>query len=220
MKNWFSDLFNGILQNILASALIAIAIPVVGIIYAFSTSNPQTTLLVVVIILIVINAITNSLLLRQQRSMAKSIQELGKFKCGFPALDDAEFQLDTTSSQFDDEFDITNKQFDEKDRPQKLLIQFTNRGHTIIQVTRIKYSAKQLPLSALLPSYKMQDRHHYLIPFESSNSQVMPGENFLVEIGLGQIWQSENFNRMAGEWGYLRIEAIYDGKSVEKFTSI
>ena len=66
----------------------------------------------------------------------------------------------------------------------------------------------------------MEDRHHYLIPFEPSNSQVAPGENFIVEIGLEQVWKSENINRMAGDWAYLRIEAIYDGKLVEKFTSI
>jgi hypothetical protein len=152
--------------------------------------------------------------------MAKSIQELNKFKCSYPVLDDVEIQRSPASKQFDDVFEITDKHFDEKSRPQKLVIQFTNRGHSLIQVTRVKYSAKQLEVSALLPSYKMEDRHHYLIPFEAGNSQIMPGENFLVEIGLGQIWKSDNFNRMAGDWGYLRIEAIYNSTLVEKFTSI
>lgn len=222
MKKWFSDIFSGTFQNILATIVIAISVPIIGVIYAFSKSNPQTALLIVVILLVTINAISSLFLLRQQRIMEKSIQGLNNFKCGFPVLDEENLNHDNdeNSIQFSDVFDITDKHFDEESRPQKLVIQFTNRGHTLIQITRVKYSENKLPVSALLPSYRKEDRFHYLIPFKSNHSQVVSGENFLIEIGLGEIWKSKNFNRMAGNWGYLQIEAIFDGKNVQLFTSI
>lgn len=219
MKNWFTTLLNGVLQNILATFLIAIAIPVFGIVYAFSTSEPQITLLIVIIILLIINTINNSALLRKQSSLEESIQKLNNFKCSLSDLENPTLR-DPLAEKFSDELDIIDKRFDEQSSPQKLVIRFRNRGHSSIQITRVKYSAKKLELSALLPLYKMEDRHHYLIPVEPSSSQIDTGNDFVVEIGLTQVWKSEDFNRMAGDWGYLRIEAIYEGKLVEKFTSI
>jgi hypothetical protein len=91
-----------------------------------------------------------------------------------------------------DGFEITNKSFDDTSDPQKIVIRFTNTGYDPIQVRKILYSDKGLglPQSALSTSYQKESRGRYNIPFNPSQSEVLPGENFFVELHLAQIWLS------------------------------
>ncbi len=219
MKDWLTNLGNGVLQNLLASILLIIAIPLIGGIYAFYTTNPQTALIVVLIILTTINTIMSLALLRHHRSTNKSLRELSYLKQVFPSPTQ---DRDPLSSQADDEFEITDKHFDESSTPQKLVIRFTNRGSNIIHVKKVKYSDNSLgiPAAAILPSYRKESHGYYLIPFDQSKSEVGPGQDFLVEVCLGQTWKREDVNRAAGKWGYLRLDVVYKDKPVEIFNSI
>ena len=120
------------------------------------------------------------------------------------------------------ELEITNKFFDDTSTPQKIVIEFTNRGSKIFHITKMKFSSTQeLPDSAIDTSYRTEGGGRYIIiPFENSRAEVSPGQQFLVELRLAQKWERNRINGLAGSWGYLRPDVIYDGKSVELFYSI
>lgn len=219
MKNRFSDFINGVIQNVIANAVIVIAIPVLGLVYAFSTNNPQITLLVVLVVLLAINIFINLRLLRQQGIMLQNLKEISPIRELFPIMAENE---DPLASQARDELEISDKLFDEMSSPQKIVIQFTNRGNNNIQIKKVKYSANSLGLNhtAILPSYRKESGGYYLIPFSASNAEVIPGQHFLVEICLAQTWKREDIYGKAGSWGYLRLEVIYKDRLVEIFTSI
>jgi len=80
MKEWLSNLINGVVQNVIANVVLIVAIPVIGLIYAFSTGNPQIALLVVLIVLTAINSLIGIGLLRQQRTAAQMLKELSGLK--------------------------------------------------------------------------------------------------------------------------------------------
>ena len=136
-----------------------------------------------------------------------------------PAVDE---DKDPLARQADEEFEITDKRFEESSSPQKLVIRFTNRGNNIIRVEKVKYSDTSLGLheSAILPSYRKESRGYYAIPFDASKAEVAPGQDFLAEICLAQTWKREDIHRMTGKWGYLRLDILYMGKSVEVFNAI
>jgi hypothetical protein len=219
MKAKLSNFINGVLQNVLANIIVVVAIPLIGGIYAFYVSNTQTALLVALILLAAINSVTNLLLLKRQREITEALQDLSAVKQWLPS---AERTRDPITEQADDEFEITDKRFDDFATPQKLVIQFANRGSNIIHVKKVKYSDNSLgiPAAALAPSYRKEGRGFFIIPFDQSKAEVAPGQTFDVEIRLGQTWKREDVNRVAGQWGYLKLDVIYKDQAVELFTSI
>jgi len=121
-------------------------------------------------------------------------------------------------------FEITNKYFDDSSEPQKIVIRFTNSGTDLIQVKKILYSdtGLGLPASAISTPYGKESQGRHNISFNQSNSEVLPGKDFYVELYLAQIWKREDINKWAGKWGYLRIYATKGASSevIEGFYSI
>ena len=219
MQVRLSNFINGVLQNVLANIIVIVTIPLIGGIYAFYVSNTQTALLVALILLATINSVTNLLLLRRQREITDALQDLSAVKQWLPSTGRTR---DPIAEQAHDEFEITDKRFDESATPQKLVIQFANRGSNIIHVKKVKYSDNSLgiPAAALAPSYRKEGRQFFIIPFDESKAEVAPGQPFDVEICLGQTWKREDINRVAGNWGYLRLDVIYKDQVIELFNSI
>lgn len=121
------------------------------------------------------------------------------------------------------EFEITTKYFDDTSDPQKLVVRFTNRGNNVIRIEKVKYSdtGLGLPASSLLTSYRKEGGgHSIIIPFASEKAEVLPGQNFIVEMCLAQKWERDTINGWAGKWGYLKPDVVYNGQSVELFYSI
>ena len=216
VKNWLTNLANGILQNLLANILLVVGASLLAGIYAFYKANLQTALLVTFIILTAFNTLTILVLLRRQAGIASSLKELLPLREFFPPVGD----YNPLARQAEDEFEITDKHFDGSATPQKLVVRFTNRGNNVIRVRKVKFSDRKIPAAAILPTYRKESDGRYLIPFDQSKSEVAPGQDFLVEIGLSQIWQREDVDRLAGEWGYLRLEVEYKDSVVEIFKSI
>lgn len=124
-------------------------------------------------------------------------------------------------SQARSEFEIMSKSFDETSAPQKLVVRFTNRSiNNIIRVEKVKYSGNSLglPSTSILTSYRKESQGYYLI--DAPNLDVMPGADFLVEVCLAQQWKREDIERVAGSWGYLRVDIIYRNQAMEIFNSI
>ncbi len=219
MKKWLGELSTGVLGNILTPLILSIVGFIVAGIYIFYADNPQVVLLTLLTILVLINTVISMFLYRQQKSTLKLIQELSPLKERATPMDEAS---DPLRRQVDDKFEITDKYFDETSDPQKIIIKFTNRGHNIIYVNKVKYSDSGLglPESALLSSYRKVEKGRYIIPFDQSKAEVAPGQDFHVELCLSQKWSREDINRLSGNWGYLRIDVTYNGESVEIFNSI
>ncbi len=121
------------------------------------------------------------------------------------------------------EFEITTKYFNDASDPQRIVVRFTNRGNNVIRVEKVKYSdtGLGLPALALLTSYRKEGGGHaILIPFASDKAEVLPGQNFIVELCLAQKWERDTINGWAGKWGYLKPDVVYNGQSVELFYSI
>jgi len=219
IKTWLVSLSNGILQNILASVLIALAIPLAGVIYAFSTNNPQPVLSVVLITLVTANIAIAVILLYRLNSFLNLFKEFKEMWGKSPAVI-ATSKEDPSTGQFRRAFEITDKHFDSEANPQKLKIQFTNRGHASAQIINVKYSDADLAKTAVSSIYTKDADGRLVIPFESSTALVLPGHTFLIEIVLSQIWKREDINRISGHWGYLYINTVYEGKPIELFKSI
>lgn len=220
ITHWLTNLANEVLGSFLAQILLTIAFALAAAIYAFYTTNPQAVLLVVLIILTTINTLTSLALLTRQASITNSLQELLPLTELFPSR---KTDYDPIARQAEKEFAITDKHFDESAKPQKLVVRFTNRGNDVIRVQKVKYSETGLglPATALLTEYRIEAGGRYtIIPFDARKSEVLPGQNFLVELYLAQKWEPNIINRYAGQWGYLKPEVLYHGKSIELFYSI
>lgn len=257
LKSWLVQFMNGVLQNILASILLVISVPVLAGLYAFYTTNPPTALLWVLVVFATFSTVINIFLIRQQLNIVKSSQEIAasveklyasnqdiaaqqqlirvslQEVYGFleklpsttpttPTPYVVEDTRDPLTRQVDAEFEITDKHFIDTTTPQKIVVQFTNRGSNIIHVKKVKWSdhGLGLPSSAISPAYRKEGRHSFIIPVDLNIAEVAPGQNFPIEVCLGQTWKREDINRIAGQWGYLRIEVDYSNQPVELFTSI
>ena len=121
------------------------------------------------------------------------------------------------------EFELTDRYFDDVSNPQKLVFQFTNRSNNnILKMRKVKFSTtKDLPKSALLTKYRTENEGRYIIvPYNEENADILPGQNFMIEIGLEQKWQKSAINKLVGRLGYIKPEVIFDGQDVELFYSI
>jgi len=120
------------------------------------------------------------------------------------------------------EFEITDKHFDDASSPQRIVVQFTNRGNNIIRVQKVKFSAtRDLPDTALLTSYRKESGGRYIIiPFEPEDAEVLPGQDFVVELCLAQKWERNRINGLMGKLGYLKPDVIYNEQPVGLFYAI
>jgi hypothetical protein len=134
-----------------------------------------------------------------------------------PLSEDDKFRLMVSG-----EFEITKKYFDAESTPQKIVIQFTNRGNNVIHIEKVKFSATMdLKDTALLTSYRKEEGGRYIIvPFDNSKAEVLPGQDFVVEMHLAQRWESDAMSGLAGRWGYLKPDVTYSGQSVQLFYPI
>jgi hypothetical protein len=120
------------------------------------------------------------------------------------------------------EFDVTKKYFDSKSKPQKLVIQFTNRGSNVIHLEKITYSDKSsgLPKAALSKNYRLDKGRDILIPVEPNTSNILPDGKYVVELILDSKWDADKINGWAGNWGYLHLDLAYADEIVNLQYSI
>lgn len=109
------------------------------------------------------------------------------------------------------EFDITNKFFDSKSKPQKLVVQFTNRGSNVIYLKKITYSdmVSGLPKAALSKNYRLDNGRDILIPVDQSQAEILPERKYTIELLLDGKWDTDKINGWTGKWGYLHLELMY-----------
>ena len=214
INEFLINLLNNVLANILTPIVLVIATLLIGVVIAFSSRNPQVGLAMVLVALVLINTTINLLLFRQGRYVLKALQEASPLTQRPPDIGTLE---DPLARQLKDEFEITDKRFDDTSEPQELVVKFTNRGNGIVRVTKVRYSdtGLGLPDSALVPTYRKESGRYYIIPFEQDKAEVLPGCDFVVEVYLAQKWTRQDINRMAGDWGYLRLEVLYNEQPTE-----
>jgi hypothetical protein len=109
------------------------------------------------------------------------------------------------------ELEITNKFFDSKSKPQKLVVQFTNRGSNIIHLKKITYSdmVSGLPKAALSKNYRLDNGRNILIPVDQSQAEILPERKYIIELLLDGKWDIDKINGWTGKWGYLHLELMY-----------
>ncbi|MBN8656639.1 MAG: hypothetical protein J0M11_12965 [Anaerolineae bacterium] len=109
------------------------------------------------------------------------------------------------------ELEITKKAFDYKSKQQKLVIEFTNRGSNVIQLKKITYSDMTfgLPKAILSKNYRVDEGRDYLIPVDHSQSEILPGGKYVVNILLDGKHDTDKINAWIGKWGYLHLEIVY-----------
>jgi hypothetical protein len=112
------------------------------------------------------------------------------------------------------EFEVTNKYFDDKSNPQRIVVELTNRGNNILHVQKVKFTASlNFPDSALLASYGKEEGGRYLIiPPNLNNADVLPRQKYSVELCFAQKWERSRINGMLGSLGVLKLEVIYNGQ--------
>lgn len=132
-----------------------------------------------------------------------------------PKISDLEMKLHR-------EFDVTNKYFDSKSKPQKIVIQFTNRGSNVIHLEKVTYSDKSsgLPKAALSKNYRLDNGRDILIPVESNASTILPDGKYVVDLILDGKWDIDKINGWAGNWGYLHLDLTYGDETVNLQYSI
>lgn len=120
------------------------------------------------------------------------------------------------------EFEITNKIFDSKSKPQKIVIQFTNRGSNVIHLKKVTYSETGLgmPKSILSKSYRMDNGRDYLIPVDQNQAEILPGNKYSVELCFDEKQDIDRINGWSGNWGYLHLELIYADETLNLQYSI
>ena len=206
-----------ILGNLLTPVVVLLIGAAVGGVYSLVTSNPQAVLLVAFIVLSAFNSFAVVVLYRRQTLMMSTLQRfLGRYQ---PTKVDSEPPYDL---EMHDIFQIKDKYFDEASLPQKLVIQYVNRGDKQVHVEKVRFStvgSLGLSDSALTSSYA-KDGGNFVLPIDKNSVVVAPGEDFRIEIELAQAWKREDMNRMAGHWGYLKLDVIYSGKPKRLFDSI
>ena len=217
--DWMKDLWTGVLGNLISPIVLAIVLLVAGAVWILFRENLEIALLILLVGLVAVDIAISALQLANQSRLQSSLRRLDATS-GLPSgRTEVETPLSRKARR---EFEIADKHFDDTRTPQSLMIRYANRGSSIVHVTRVKYSDSGLglPAAALSPSYTKDSHGRYVIPFHQERAGIGPGEDFLVELWLAQVWRREDINRMAGQWGYLRIEALYGDEPVELFYSI
>lgn len=229
MKKWLFDLSGGVLQNIIAAVILMVLVPICAVTYAFSTANPQLILLVLLVFLYVFIAGLCIWLLRNQRNAKRQIDEISVAIQKLPRIiddtgkaDGKGKERDPLARQAQNELDITDKRFDSSTVPQKLIIQFTNRGNNLIRIDKVRYSSSGTGISdaAILPTYRKDESRNFIIPFDATKAEVNPDQEFTIEICLAQKWDPKDINRFSGNWGFLKMDVTYMGKLVEILSMI
>lgn len=120
------------------------------------------------------------------------------------------------------EFEVTNKYFDSKSKPQKIVIQFTNRGSNVIHLKKVTYSETGLglPKSILSNSYRLDNGRDYLIPIDQKQSEILPENQYTVELFFDEKQDMNRINGWAGHWGYLHLELVYADETLNLQYSI
>lgn len=129
---------------------------------------------------------------------------------------DNQFQISELYLKLSRELEVTNKFFDSKSKPQKLVVQFTNRGSNVIHLKKLTYSDMNsgLPKSALSKNYRLDNGRDILIPVNPAQAEILPENKYTVELLLDGKWDIEKIHGWAGKWGYLHLELIYGDETV------
>ncbi len=219
MKNWFRERLAALLDNFIWFIVILIVPLIIVQIVNLYKQNSQILLLLIVLVLTVVNILGFAILLNQQRLTNKNIKDLTISIQTFLPMEEVHNPLEFQARH---EFEITNKEFDETVSPQKIIVEFTNRGNNTFHLQQVAYSQTGLglPASALSLEYRKDSEGRYVIPFDRNLSEVSPDEKFSVVMQLSQKWNREDINRLTGKWGYLHLSVIYKDEPVELFISI
>ncbi len=110
----------------------------------------------------------------------------------------------------------TLSRFEENTLPQKIVIGITNQSRDMfLQIENIKFQAHSLSGEALLSTYQKSGTSYIVIPFDKSVANLAPGNNFLVELGLRQMWDPSDIETLKGNLGFLSLDVIYNNRLVE-----
>lgn len=114
------------------------------------------------------------------------------------------------------ELDISNKFFDNKSKPQKLVVQFTNRGSNVIHLRKITYSdmVSGFPKAGLSKNYRLDNGRDILIPVDQTQAEILPEKKYTIELLLDGKWDVDKINGWTGKWGYLHLELMYENETV------
>lgn len=120
------------------------------------------------------------------------------------------------------EFEITNKYFDNKSKPQRIVAQFTNRGNNVIHLKKVTYSdtGLGLPKSALSRIYRLDNGRDILIPLDQGKSEILPECQYAVELCFDEKQDVSKINGWSGKWGYLHLELVYADETLNLQYSI
>jgi len=219
MKNWFRDRLTALIDNFIWLILILLVPLLIVQIVNLYKQNSQTLLLITVLVLTVINIIGFAILLNQQRLTNRNINDLATSFHAFLPAAEVSNPLEFRARH---EFEITNKDFIESATPQKIIVEFTNRGNNTFYIQQVAYSQTGLglPDSALSLEYRKDAEGHYVIPFDKNLSEVSPDKKFTVVMHLSQKWNREDINRLTGKWGYLHMKVVYKDETLKLFVSI
>jgi len=165
---------------------------------------------------------TDRLLLRPEDSPGEAAGEHELPEWLRAISDNASFDssgADPRRAEFRRVFSITDKRFDAEARPQKIVLEFTNKGDSPIHVKRVEYAptGSDLPAKALLASYQVSSENRIVIPFDQAQAEVEPKSTFAIEIGLAQLWSAKDINSLSGKWGYLYLTVDYRNTPLEVF---
>lgn len=211
----------GILQNVLAQVVLTAGTVLFGVLYAFYTESPQLALQVVLITLLVVDISLGIYSFKRQSvvqsKLDRTSSQLSRMQ---ESLLSERYEVDPISREIERELEIADNYFEEQSDPQRIVVRFVNRGANIIHIDKIKYSADKLPSSALASSYRRDSEGYHLISFNQDEAEVVPRQEFQVEIKLSQKWRRADIDRIAGQWGYLRIVVTYADDEAELFYSI
>jgi hypothetical protein len=111
-------------------------------------------------------------------------------------------------------FEVTKKDFSESANPQRIIVEFTNRGKKPLFIRQIKFQHHELPEVALLASYA-KDGSYILIPFDQQAANISPRSTVRVELHLSQKWQRADIERTKGNWGFIILDVTCDGNPVD-----
>jgi archaellum component FlaF (FlaF/FlaG flagellin family) len=154
------------------------------------------------------------------------LTEIAKIRTSKPENDDGFSEQSIQFSELDlrvhREFEITNKYFDNKSKPQKIIVQFTNRGSNVIHLKKVTYSETGLgmPKSILSRSYRLDNGRDILIPVDQNQSEIFPGNQYTIELCFDEKQDVNKMNGWSGNWGYLHLELIYADETLNLQYSI
>lgn len=114
------------------------------------------------------------------------------------------------------EIEVIVKPFEPKLSPQKIIIECTYRGNSVIRFRKISYSGGKLGLSELSKDYRLDNNgHNVLIPVLGNKTEILPGEQFVMELILAQRWPKETIENWFNNLGYLHFVIECDNEIVD-----